>query len=195
MKTFAEYLIESKHTFDYKIKIVGDIGDDFVAAFKEKLKQFDVIAIGGPKRVPVQATLMDFPGISNEGMSIFDVSFNYPATEPQITQIAQLLGLKPDRVRIVTKQNAESAEKELENQLANKNLLTSPYPDTTDEQKEAKDNYANANQQVLQNEYRSDFTVAGGKTQKAKTSNDYPQGTKGPVSGTNKLPTINSFAR
>jgi hypothetical protein len=34
---------------------------------------------------------------------------------------------------------------------------------------------------VLKNAYRSDFTVAGGKTPAAKTTNELPQGTKSPM--------------
>jgi hypothetical protein len=33
MKTFAEYLTESKHTYDYRIKIAGDIPADFMNLF------------------------------------------------------------------------------------------------------------------------------------------------------------------
>jgi hypothetical protein len=39
---------------------------------------------------------------------------------------------------------------------------------------------------VLKNSYRSDFTVAGGKTAPAKTTNDIPQGTKSPMTKINR---------
>ena len=39
MKTFAEYLTESKHTYNYRIKIAGDVDSGFMSEFKEKLKR------------------------------------------------------------------------------------------------------------------------------------------------------------
>ena len=80
MKSFASYLTESKKTFDYRIKILGDTDAKFINALEEKLQQFDVITMSDVKRLPIQKTLQDFPGVENEGMSFFDVSFNYPAT-------------------------------------------------------------------------------------------------------------------
>jgi hypothetical protein len=41
---------------------------------------------------------------------------------------------------------------------------------------------------VLKNAYRSDFTVAGGKTPPARTTNDLPQGTKSPMTTIKRPP-------
>jgi len=195
MKTFAEYLTESKHTYDYRIKIVGDIDKEVMDSLKEKLKQFDVISVTGPKKTPVQKTLMDFPGIENQSVNILDVTFNYPATEPQIVQMAQLIGINPNHICMKSKNFDDAENKQLDLQAGNKNVLMSDYPATDKDQQEAKDNYANGSQDVLKNAYKSDFTIAGGKTAKAKTSNDYPQGTKSPIGGTNKRPVPKSSAK
>ena len=194
-KTFAEYLTESKHTYEYRIKIVGDVDQDHLDSFKEKLKQYDVVSIKGPKKTPIQKTLMDFPGIENQSSLTFDVVFNYPAIEPQIVQMAQLSGINPNHVRMIAKNTDDADSKQTDSQLDNKDLLNSEYPVTDKDQQAAKDGYADANQDVLKNAYKSDFTIAGGKPQKAKTSNDYPQGTKSPIGGTNKLPVPKSAAR
>ena len=37
MKTFAAYLAESERTYNYRIKIVGDVDKDFANQLKEKL--------------------------------------------------------------------------------------------------------------------------------------------------------------
>ena len=43
-------------------------------------------------------------------------------------------------------------------------------------------------QNLLKNAYRSNFSVAGGKTPPAKTSNDLPMGTKSPMSNVKRPP-------
>jgi hypothetical protein len=41
---------------------------------------------------------------------------------------------------------------------------------------------------VLKNTYRSDFTVAGGKTPAAQTTNDLPMGNKSPMTKVSRPP-------
>lgn len=185
MKNFKEYLAESQRTYNYRIKFVGDVAPDFVKMLKEKLAQFDVVKSTELKTTPVQKTPADFPNYANESVSSMDVEFRYPAIEPQIQQIAQLLGLDPNRIRLLTTAYEESIadEKDKVDEL-NKDLLTDtdlPAPDA--EQRALKKDYSAPYDQhaVLKNTYRSDFTVAGGKTPPAKTTNDLPQGTKSPM--------------
>jgi hypothetical protein len=199
MKTFAEYLIESRKTFDYRIKIAGDLKPGFMKEFEQKLKQFDVIKATAPKTTPVQKTLADFPQYNNESMTFMDVTFNYPATPPQITQMAELLGLDPNRISIQDRVYAERMDTERERQDAeSKNLLTdTDFPAPNKEQKELSKDYSAAPEDhaVLKNAYRSDFTVAGGRTPPAVTTNDFPMGSKSPIGGTNRIPTPKSSAR
>lgn len=199
MKTFAEYLTESRKTFDYRIKIAGDPPPEFMKEFEQKLRQFDVIKISAPKTTPLQKTLTDFPQYNNQSMTFMDVTFNYPATPPQITQIAELLGLDPNRIIIQDTLYAERVDAELTKQEKdNKNLLTDtdfPAPDK-DQKALSKDYSADPyDHAVLKNAYRSDFTVAGGRTPPAVTTNDFPMGMKSPIGGSNRLPTPKSSAR
>lgn len=192
MKTFHQYLIESERTYDYRIKILGDVPTDFTKELEEKLKQFDVVKMGNPRTTPVQKTLKDFPGMENYSVTFFDVSFRYPAIEPQIQQISQLLGVKPDRVRLLTQHYEEEMDQEIAAINAeNKDLLTdTDYPAPNAKQKELSQDYSADPYQhaVLKNAYRSEFTVAGGKTPPAKTTNDIPQGTESPISKIKRPP-------
>ena len=43
MKPFAKYLAESERTYQYRIKVVGDIPPGFFKSFEEKMDQFDGI--------------------------------------------------------------------------------------------------------------------------------------------------------
>jgi hypothetical protein len=186
MKTFHQYLAESERTYDYRIKILGDAAPDFVKNLEDKLKQFDIVKISKPKTTPVMKLLKDFPGEENQSVTSMEVSFRYPAIEPQIMQIAQLLGHNPNHVRLLTTPYENSQDKELSDITAqNKDLIKdTDYPNPDAEQAALKKDYGVEahKHQVLNNAYRSDFTVAGGKTPPAQTTNDLPQGTSSPIS-------------
>ena len=192
MKKFQEYLAESERTYRYRIKIVGDVAPDFVKQLNEKLKQFDPVKIGSPKTTPVQLKPADFPKHSNDSVTSMDCEFRYPAIEPQIKQIAQLLFLDPNRIIMLTTPHEDSMDTEREKiEDQNKDLLTNtdfPAPDA--EQKALKADYSAPYDQhsVLKNAYRSDFTVAGGKTPPAETTNDLPMGTSSPMTKTKRPP-------
>jgi pyruvate/2-oxoglutarate dehydrogenase complex dihydrolipoamide acyltransferase (E2) component len=191
MKNFQEYLAESQRTYNYRVKIVGDVEPAFVKALEEKLKQFDPVKVSAVKKTPIQAKPADFPAAANESVSSMDCEFRYPAIEPQIQQIAQLLGLDPNRIRLLTTPYEESVDVERERvEEENKDLLTdTDYPAPNAEQRALSKDYSAEphDHAVLKNAYRSEFTVAGGKTPPAKTTNDLPMGVKSPMS-TVKLP-------
>lgn len=192
MKHFREYLLENERVYTYRIKIAGDTPKDFVKALEEKLQQFDVVKMSKPKTSPVQAKLADFPAFDNESVTHVDVEFRYPAIEPQIQQIAQLLGLDPNRIRMLTVPYEDSNAKltaDVEKQ--NKDLLTdTDYPAPDAEQKALYKDYSAApdDHAVLKNTYRSNFTVAGGKTPPAVTTNSLPMGDKSPMTNIKRPP-------
>jgi len=189
MKPFAKYLAESERTYNYRIKIVGEVPQGFIKDLEKKSDQFDVVKFGNLKTTPVRKEIPDFPAFPNQPMSIVDVEFRYPAIEPQIKQLAQLLGLDPNRIVMNTIPYEEGMNAEAGKMAAqNKDLLNSPYPAPDKEQKALSKDYATGpyDHEVLQNAYRSDFTVAGGKTPPARTTNDLPQGTKSPMSKINR---------
>jgi hypothetical protein len=192
MKNFQQYLAESERTYNYRIKIVGDVAPDFVKQLEDKLKQFDVIKITKPKTTPVQLKPADFPAHSNDSVTSMDVEFRYPAIEPQIKQIAQLLFMDPNRIIMLTTPHEDGMDSEREKVAAeNKNLLTdTDYPAPDAEQKALSADYsANPYQHaVLKNAYRSDFTVAGGKTPKAETTNDLQMGNDSPMTKIKRPP-------
>lgn len=192
MKKFQEYLAESERTYNYRIKIVGDVAPDFVKMLEEKLKQFDPVKIGKPKTTPVQLKPADFPKHSNDSVTSMDCEFRYPAIEPQIKQIAQLLFLDPNRIIMLTTPHEDSLDVEREKiETENKDLLTdTDYPAPDAEQQALSTDYSAPYDQhaVLKNAYKSEFTVAGGKTPPAKTTNDLPMGTSSPMTKTKRPP-------
>ena len=192
MKTFAQYLTESEKTFDYRIKIVGDLPGDFVKEFKVRLKKFDPVSISDVKTTPILAKPRDFPAFNNQAVNMMDVVFRYPAIPPQIQQIAQLLGLDPDRICINETHWAEGMDAELMG-VADQGspVLLTDYPADTKEQKELIKDYSavGKDKQVVRNSAEDAvWTVAGGKTPPAETTNDLPMGVKSPMSTVKRPP-------
>ena len=192
MKNFQQYLAESERTYNYRIKVVGDTPPEFLKELENNLKQFDVVKISSPKTTPVQLKPADFPAHENDRVTHVDVEFRYPAIEPQIQQLAQLLGIDPNRVRMLTVPYEDSMDKERADvEEQNKDLLTdTDFPSDDAKQKELKKDYSAPYDEhaVLKNAYRSDFTVAGGKTPAAKTTNDLPMGDTSPMTKMHRKP-------
>jgi len=192
MKPFARYLAESERTYNYRIKVVGDVPAGFFKELRDKCAQFDVVKMSDPKSTPVRKQIPDFPAFPNQSMNIVDVEFKYPAIEPQIKQLAQILGLDPNRIVMNTAGYEDSLNTE-SNKIEdeNKDLLDDPtYPAPDSQQKALSKDYATGpyDHDVVKNAYKSDFTVAGGKTPPAKTTNELPQGEKSPFSNIKRQP-------
>lgn len=191
MKNFKDYLIESQRTYNYRIKIVGDVTKDWLKQFEAKLQQFDPVKIGDAKTTPVQAMIPDFPKHKNDAVTSIDCEFRYPAIEPQIKQIARLLFIDENRVIMQTSAYDKSIETEMK-QYADQPesvLADTDYPADSKEQKELIADYQTGpyDHAVLKNAYRSSFTIAGGNPPKSETTNDLPQGTESPISNIKRI--------
>jgi len=191
MKPFAKYLAESERTYNYRIKVVGDVPDGFFKELRDNCTHCDSVNMSNAKSTPVRRVIPDFPAFPNQPMKIVDVEFKYPAIEPQIKQLAQILGLDPNRIVMMATPYEESLDIESEKiEDQNRDLLDSPYPAPDAEQRALSKDYATGpyDHAVLKNAYRSDFTVAGGKTPPAKTTNELPMGNKSPMTNIKRQP-------
>lgn len=134
MRSLKQYIAESVHYYDYTIKIVGELDSKWVDLFKYNLKKFDPIELSGPTVTPVQKFPVGFPEMTNEPVNIIKAKFRYPATEPMIQQMARLLGLDENRVRVNSSGYEDTIARETEqyeNQLDSSPLLLNDYPDDT----------------------------------------------------------------
>jgi len=78
MSTFKDYLTESAKSYDYKVKVAGTIADDFASRMETALQKFEVAKMSAGKKTPIMTLPLDFPALSNESVTIFDVTTNYP---------------------------------------------------------------------------------------------------------------------
>ena len=102
MISLKQYIAESVRSYNYTIKIAGEVDKNFIDLFKYNLNKFDPIKISDPTTTPVQKDPYGFPGITNQPVTIIKAEFRYPATEPMIQQIAMLLGHNINMVRATT---------------------------------------------------------------------------------------------
>lgn len=86
MKSFKDYLTESKKQYDFRIKIAGE----FTAEQEENLKSaLDKYAMAGFKKAgktPIQQLPLDFPQVKNCEVNIYEVTLDYPTTQFELTE-------------------------------------------------------------------------------------------------------------
>jgi len=80
MSTFTKYLAEASKSYDYKIKVAGTLADDFASKLESALAKFEVANMSAGKKTPIMTLPLDFPALSNEEVTIYDVTTNYPAS-------------------------------------------------------------------------------------------------------------------
>ena len=116
MKSFKEYLTESKKIYKFKIKIAGDLPPGFENDVKAGLDKFDVQSISKPKRTPIQESPIDFPNVKFSEISIFDVVLNYPTTS-QVVKEALVQAIRVNESKILVRTLGEEAEATMNSQF------------------------------------------------------------------------------
>lgn len=115
MRSLKQYITESVKLYDYTIKIAGDVDKNFLDMFAHNLKEkFDAVDISNPVTTPIQKDPYGFPELRNQSVTIIKANFRYPATEPMIQQVAQLLGYNVNMVRAIQTNYNDSINNEAE---------------------------------------------------------------------------------
>ena len=61
MKTFTEYLAESKKYYVHKIKVAGELPENFAEDVKARLAKYEVASFEQIQKTPIQKLPIDFP--------------------------------------------------------------------------------------------------------------------------------------
>ena len=111
MKTFKQYLTESEQTYSYKIKIAGGCDADKLKEIENAMGKYDIIKMSDPKTTPVMEDPLDFPGIKNIEVCIFEVELNYPASQVELVQMIEMISRQPAKhIKITSPAFAKSYE-------------------------------------------------------------------------------------
>jgi hypothetical protein len=170
MRSLKQYITESLKSYNYTIKIAGDVDKNFIDMFKYNLNKFDPIRISEPTKTPIQKSPYGFPNLSNQSITIIKADFRYPATEPMIQQIAQLLGYNINMVRVISTDFDDSINSEqvgYANEMDHNPLLLHPELEEQPGAKEANKAYGDSYLSSIKDQMKGstiDIPYAGQKT-------------------------------
>jgi hypothetical protein len=86
MKTFKEYLSESKKQYDFRVKVAGDFTTEQEDSLKTLLGRYNLSGFKKTAKTPIQELPLDFPQVKNCEVSIYEVSVDYPVTQYELTE-------------------------------------------------------------------------------------------------------------
>lgn len=86
MKTFKEYLSESKKQYDFRVKVAGDFTTEQEDTLKSLLGRYNLSSFKKTAKTPIQQLPLDFPQVKNCEVSIYEVSVDYPTTQHELTE-------------------------------------------------------------------------------------------------------------
>jgi hypothetical protein len=186
MKSFLTILQESKKQFEFKLRIANiDIDDDMMDKMECALKAYDIIDFSKPKSMPVQKYKM-FPNLGPCELYVSDLSFNYPCTTEQVRQLIINSTKIPDAQVVVVQKGFDDSEllgPADDKSKSGESILSSEFKDAEDQSpKLYGDKFVGSFLKELTPSI--EHKLAGEKTPKAKTSNDFPVNNVSPV---NKL--------
>lgn len=206
MSLLKQYIAESVKTYNFKIKIAGDLKEDTVEKMTAAMKKYDCDGIGKGKRTPIQETPLDFPEMKNTHVTIFDITCRYPVTSHVLTQyLAEKLQMSASCIRV--RNPGEEAEVEL-NALAigrvgkssTEALLNQPYEDNDNQATVGEKQKLNFLQELGKVKHAgevykgvNDELTAKGVPTEAAPKEDTNIGTTSPIGSTKKAKIVDPY--
>ena len=196
MKSFNAYLTESQKTYDFRLRIAGELPSDLQSKIKSVLEAYQVEKMSSPKRLPIQET-PEFPNMGPVEVNIFDISVCYPCNDEQLrVLVAERAGINLNCIK-VTPANSPyevalaGGERSGPNR-AGESVLA--QPDMVAEKKEellvGEERIPNLIKELNDTRKYEYSDIEGKKTPVAKTTNELPLGNTSPI-GTHKNKVIN----
>jgi hypothetical protein len=109
MKSFKDYLTESKKQYDFRIKIAGDMTTENESNLKQGLDKYALTSFKKVGKTPIQQLPLDFPQVKNLEVNIYEVTLDYPTTQFELTEyISQHCGI--NRSHLAVKRPGEPSE-------------------------------------------------------------------------------------
>jgi hypothetical protein len=99
MKNFRQYLSEQKKVYSFKIKVAGDLPENFQDNLKKSLEKYQIITLD-KMTTPVQESPLDFPELANKEVTIYDLVVEYPITAPEIANFIKDMNVTEECFRV-----------------------------------------------------------------------------------------------
>ena len=128
MKTFKEYLTESKKVYSFKVKVAGEVPEKFQEGLKARLGRCGALTVSKVSSTPIQESPLDFPELKNMEVTVFEVVCEYPVTSPEIVSDIKNMGLDEACFRV----RGSNEPTEQEQVLANAEPSGEAFLDETD---------------------------------------------------------------
>ena len=109
MKSFKEYLTESKKTWDFKVKIAGEVSTANETLLQSLLTKYQVSSFKKSGKTPIQSVPLDFPKITHAEVNIYEVVLDYPTTQFELTEYLSS-GLGVGKQHLVVRSPFEATE-------------------------------------------------------------------------------------
>lgn len=193
MKSFKSYLIENHRTYDFRVRVAGELPKEFTNKLKIALEAYDLLSSEAVKRLPIQESPL-FPNAGPVEVNVIDVKLKYPCTDDQIIGlIAEHLNMHQSCIRVTPANSPfEAAMEGKERSNVTGDVVLAKEEMVAE--KPEKDLVGDARVpnliKELEETRKYEYSVpAGGKSPEAKTLNSMPMGNTSPVgSSQNKIP-------
>lgn len=188
MKNFLNYLEQSQKTYEFRIKIANTDPTEKLSMLESALDAYGLESLSKPKRLPLKESDIEFPNHGTVEIYLMDAVLSYPCNDLQLrTIIAERGGIPQANIIVVPKNHSEEVRRwnaegtsDIKEFKQGEAVLDKPYEDCP-EAKKAGDAYASFNSILKELSEVKLEEAEGGKTPKAKTTNELPVGEKSPV--------------
>jgi hypothetical protein len=197
--SFKNYLQESQHTYEFRIKIADVDPTDKMDRIENALNAYGMESLSKPKRLPLKESDIDFPSHGAVQLYLMDAVLTYPCNDAQVRQIiADRADIAKGNIKVVPKLSPEEIrrwniddESDIKEYKHGEAVLDKPYEDNPDAT-QAGDDYAKPEtilKELDSPEIKTEKKSDQPEGNKGKTSNELPQGDTSPVgSKQNKIP-------
>lgn len=161
MKQFKDYLTESTKVYPFRIKVAGNIPEQFEKKMKSVLSKFSVENISKGKRSPIQSMPLDFPNLKDTEVTMYEVNLKYPTTSHSLTEfLIDNLGIVAERIRV--RNPAEQSEIDMQQASLLDDFKSDPKGSLLTQEYEAGNNQAMAGEKRI-SEFMKELSAMRGK--------------------------------
>jgi len=128
MKTFKEYLSENQKSYPFRLKIAGDVPENFIKDLKDCIGKANPTIVE-KSSTPIQSVPLDFPELTYLPVTTFEVVCEYPITAPELQEHVKWL-VPESHFRVRNGGDASEVEHNTADMdPSGKSMLQEPYND------------------------------------------------------------------